>query len=145
MPGYLKPTIILLHPYLFQLLIETIYLYLLCCRRLVFRCCFTSCPTFPSVELKRATAGKHHQVEESVIIGNRQQSKHRFTSNKLNVQFFVISFTKKLTSRISASILKNVNSVTEKTSTHEDIKMKLLNKIIAMFENINVNFGTFNN
>ncbi|GMB63701.1 hypothetical protein PPNK14_15910 [Pectobacterium parmentieri] len=57
----------------------------------------------------------------------------------------MISVTKKLTSRISASILKNVNSITEnKLTNNEELTMKLLNKIIAMFENIHINFGTFN-
>ncbi|KHN90481.1 hypothetical protein KKH3_05080 [Pectobacterium actinidiae] len=38
-----------------------------------------------------------------------------------------------------------MNSITENKSTNnEEMTMKLLNKIIAMFENININFGTFN-
>ncbi|WP_225086950.1 hypothetical protein U1R68_17595 [Pectobacterium colocasium] len=137
MPGNVKRVIIPLHPRLFQLLIETIYLsHLICPIRQ------------RSASTGRVQAGnslKTRQYEEKAEKVFRRKSKQRFIPHKLIVHFFVILITKKLTTRISASILKNVNSITEKQSTNnEEMTMKLLNKIIAMFENININFGTFN-
>ncbi|WCG82472.1 hypothetical protein [Pectobacterium sp. A5351] len=133
----MKRVIIPLHLRLFQLLIETIYLSHLIC------------PTRQrSASTDRVQAGnslKTHQYEEKAEKVFRRKSKQRFIPHKLIVHFFVIFITKKLTVRISTSILKNVNSITENKSTNnEEMTMKLLNKIIAMFENININFGTFN-
>lgn len=137
MSGNVKRVIIPLHPRLFQLLIETIYLsHLICSIRTL------------SASTGRIQAGnllKTRQYEEKAEKVFRRKSKQRFIPHKLIVHFFVIIITKKLTAHISASILKNVNSITEKQSTNnEEMTMKLLNKIIAMFENININFGTFN-
>ncbi|PKX83257.1 hypothetical protein A0G02_10300 [Pectobacterium peruviense] len=137
MAGNAKRMIIPLPLRLFQLLIETIYL-----SHFIF-----------SIRECEASTGNHqsdnslktHQYEEKAERVLRRKSKQRFTPHKLIVHFFVIHITKKLTTRISASILKNVNSITENKSTNnEEMTMKLLNKIIAMFENININFGTFN-
>ncbi|MCA6953763.1 hypothetical protein [Pectobacterium polaris] len=137
MSGNVKRVIIPLHPRLFQLLIETIYLSHLIC----------------PIRKRTASTGnaqsghllKVSQYEEKAERVFRRKSKQWFTPHKLIVHFFVIRVTKKLTTRISASILKNVNSITENKSTNnEEMTMKLLNKIIAMFENININFGTFN-
>ncbi|KML70215.1 hypothetical protein [Pectobacterium peruviense] len=137
MAGNAKRMIIPLPLRLFQLLIETIYL-----SHFIF-----------SIRECAASTGNHqsdnslktHQYEEKAERVLRRKSKQRFTPHKLIVHFFVIHITKKLTTRISASILKNVNSITENKSTNnEEMTMKLLNKIIAMFENININFGTFN-
>ncbi|AOR63940.1 hypothetical protein KU73_11205 [Pectobacterium wasabiae] len=122
---------------LFQLLIETIYL-----SHFIFplRKCAVGTRTVQS-----GNSLKARQYEEKTEKIFRRKSKQRFTPHKLIVHFFVISVTKKLTSRISASILKNVNSITEnKLTNNEELTMKLLNKIIAMFENIHINFGTFN-
>ncbi|GKV78460.1 hypothetical protein AB6D30_19025 [Pectobacterium brasiliense] len=137
MSGNVKRVIIPLHPRLFQLLIETIYL------------SHVICPiTKRTASTGNAQSGhplKMGQYEEKAERVLRRKSKQRFTPHKLIVHFFVIRITKKLTTRISASILKNVNSITENKSTNnEEMTMKLLNKIIAMFENININFGTFN-
>ncbi|WP_174871928.1 hypothetical protein [Pectobacterium polaris] len=137
MSGNVKRVIIPLHLRLFQLLIETIYLSHFICQ----------------IRKRTASTGnaqsghslKVAQYEEKAERVFRQKSKQWFTPHKLIVHFFVIRVTKKLTTRISASILKNVNSITENKSTNnEEMTMKLLNKIIAMFENININFGTFN-
>ncbi|AOR60096.1 hypothetical protein C5E22_18510 [Pectobacterium parmentieri] len=122
---------------LFQLLIETIYL-----SHFIFP--LRKCAVGTRI-VQSDNSLKARQYEEKTEKIFRQKSKQRFTPHKLNVHFFVISVTKKLTSRISASILKNVNSITEnKLTTNEELTMKLLNKIIAMFENIHINFGTFN-
>ncbi|WP_113633026.1 hypothetical protein DUT67_18455 [Pectobacterium peruviense] len=137
MAGNAKRTIIPLPLRLFQLLIETIYL-----SHFIFsiRKCAASTGNRQS-----DNSLKTHQYEEKAERVLRRKSKQRFTPHKLIVHFFVIHITKKLTTRISASILKNVNSITENKSTNnEEMTMKLLNKIIAMFENININFGTFN-
>ena len=133
----MKGTIIPLHPRVFQLLIETIYLsHLISPIRT---------PSASTTNVQSGNSLKTRQYEEKAEKVFRRKSKQRFTPHKLNVHFFVILITKKLTTRISASILKNVNSITEKQSTNnEEMTMKLLNKIIAMFENININFGTFN-
>ena len=102
-------------------------------------------PSASTTNVQSGNSLKTRQYEEKAEKVFRRKSKQRFTPHKLNVHFFVILITKKLTTRISASILKNVNSITEKQSTNnEEMTMKLLNKIIAMFENININFGTFN-
>ncbi|RJL47204.1 hypothetical protein [Pectobacterium carotovorum] len=137
MSGNVKRVIIPLHTRLFQLLIETIYL------------SHVICPiTKRTASTGNAQSGhllKMGQYEEKAERVLRRKSKQRFALHKLIVHFFVIRITKKLTTRISASILKNVNSITENKSTNnEEMTMKLLNKIIAMFENININFGTFN-
>ncbi|AUH02137.1 hypothetical protein CWC46_21500 [Prodigiosinella confusarubida] len=71
--------------------------------------------------------------------------KRGFSDNKLYVCFFVIHITKKLTAILTRCIFKTVNSITKKLTKLRKTKMKLLNKIIAMFENITVSFGTFNN
>ncbi|MEI7366363.1 hypothetical protein WCT94_01790 [Pectobacterium sp. 1950-15] len=133
----MKGTIIPLHPRVFQLLIETIYLsHLISPIRT---------PSASTTNVQSGNSLKTRQYEEKAEKVFRRKSKQRFTPHKLIVHFFVILITKKLTTRISASILKNVNSITEKQSTNnEEMTMKLLNKIIAMFENININFGTFN-
>lgn len=133
----MKGTIIPLHPRVFQLLIETIYLsHLISPIRT---------PSTSTTNVQSGNSLKTRQYEEKAEKVFRRKSKQRFTPHKLIVHFFVILITKKLTTRISASILKNVNSITEKQSTNnEEMTMKLLNKIIAMFENININFGTFN-
>ncbi|MBA0204075.1 hypothetical protein H0259_05275 [Pectobacterium aroidearum] len=135
--GNVKRTIIPLHPRVFQLLIETIYLSYLICP--------TRTPSASTPNVQSGNSLKTRQYEEKAETVFRRKSKQWFTPHKLIVHFFVILITKKLTTRISASILKNVNSITEKQSTNnEEMTMKLLNKIIAMFENININFGTFN-
>ncbi|UKE82917.1 hypothetical protein PJ912_17655 [Pectobacterium colocasium] len=133
----MKGTIIPLHPRVFQLPIETIYLsHLISPIRT---------PSASTTNVQSGNSLKTRQYEEKAEKVFRRKSKQRFTPHKLIVHFFVILITKKLTTRISASILKNVNSITEKQSTNnEEMTMKLLNKIIAMFENININFGTFN-
>ncbi|MEQ9890333.1 hypothetical protein [Pectobacterium aroidearum] len=137
MSGNVKRTIIPLHPCVFQLLIETIYLSHLVCP--------IRTPSNSTGNVQSGNSLKTRQYKEKAETVFRQKSKQRFTPHKLIVHFFVILITKKLTTRISASILKNVNSITEKQSTNnEEMTMKLLNKIIAMFENININFGTFN-
>ncbi|MCU1789552.1 hypothetical protein CUU54_11905 [Pectobacterium polaris] len=137
MSGNVKRVIIPLHLRLFQLLIETIYLSHFICP---IRKRTASTGNAQSGQLLKTA-----QYEEKAERVFRRKSKQWFTPHKLIVHFFVIHVTKKLTARISASILKNVNSITEKKSTNnEEMTMKLLNKIIAMFENININFGTFN-
>ncbi|CAG73696.1 hypothetical protein ECA0782 [Pectobacterium atrosepticum SCRI1043] len=137
MPDNAKRTIIPLTPRLFQLLIETIYL-----SHIIFP--IRKCATCTG-NTQSGKPLKTHQYAEKVERVLRQKSKQRFTPHKLIVHFFVIHITKKLTVRICASILKNVSSITENKSTNnEEMTMKLLNKIIAMFENININFGTFN-
>ncbi|QHP79110.1 hypothetical protein EO763_03565 [Pectobacterium odoriferum] len=133
----MKRVIIPLHPRLFQLLIETIYL-----SHLIGSIRKRPASTGNAQSGNSLKVGQYGEKAERVL---RWKSKQRFTPHKLNVHFFVIRITKKLTTRISASILKNVNSITENKSTNnEEMTMKLLNKIIAMFENININFGTFN-
>ncbi|MEQ9887471.1 hypothetical protein [Pectobacterium zantedeschiae] len=137
MPGNTKRTIIPLPLRLFQLLIETIYL-----SHTIFLVSKYAASTGNAQSCNPLKTRQYEEKAEKVF---RRKSKQRFTPHKLNVHFFVIRITKKLTTRISTSILKNVNSITENKSTNnEEMTMKLLNKIIAMFENININFGTFN-
>ncbi|UEM40200.1 hypothetical protein [Pectobacterium aquaticum] len=102
--------IIPLHPRLFQLLIETIYLS-------HFICPVKKRPdrTGNAQSGNSLKVGQYEEKAERVL---RRKSKQRFTPHKLIVHFFVIRITKKLTTRISASILKNVNSITENKSTN---------------------------
>ena len=66
------------------------------------------------------------------------------TELKRSFNIYVIQLTKILIFVSSWRNLRNVMKITPNKITYEDLQMKLFNKIIKMFENMNFSFGTFN-
>jgi len=70
----------------------------------------------------------------------------RFSKDETKMMFyyFVTSITKMLIGKFLRCRLLFVMKITHQPSENQETIMKLINKVIALFSNMNVSFGTIN-